>query len=419
MRILPLVWDNLRRNPARTLLTALGTMVMVLVVTLVFTVLSTLDEATRDKESNFKVIVTEKWQIPSQMPYTYAAGLREGAAIEPGDVRPSDSMTWGFFAGTIDADNKTFDFNNTLFAFVMEPEKLLTMMDDLDEKSLSQQDFQNLSASVDKLKENRQGLIVGKKVLEKLNKRVGDRINLYGLNYKDIALELDIVGMFPEAAARYVQSSAINREYFNAALDAYQRTNGKPHPMADKSLNLVWLKLPSRREFAPIVEQITTSPFFKSPAVKCETASAGVGAFLEAYRDLFWGVRWLLTPACIVTLALVISNAISISVRERQTEFAVMKVLGFTPPMILMLVMVEAVTLGGLAGLLSSGLTYLLINGFGGLPFQVAFFPNFLVPIDAFWWGPVMGGGTALAGSLIPAWNARSVRVADVFARVT
>jgi hypothetical protein len=33
--------------------------------------------------------------------------------------------------------------------------------------------------------------------------------------------------------------------------------------------------------------------------------------------------------------------------------------------------------------------------------------------------GFLIGAGTALAGSLIPAWSARSVRVADVFSKVT
>ena len=65
--------------------------------------------------------------------------------------------------------------------------------------------------------------------------------------------------------------------------------------------------------------------------MKCETASSGIATFLEAYRDLIWGMRWLLAPAILVTLSLVISNAISISVRERRMELAVLKVLGFRP----------------------------------------------------------------------------------------
>ena len=89
-----------------------------------------------------------------------------------------------------------------------------------------------------------------------------------------------------------------------------------------------------------------SSPEFTDPAVKCETASSGIASFLDAYRDLLWGMRWLLVPAILVTMALVIANAISISVRERRTEMAVLKVLGFGPTQIMMLVLGEALLIG-------------------------------------------------------------------------
>jgi hypothetical protein len=65
-------------------------------------------------------------------------------------------------------------------------------------------------------------------------------------------------------------------------------------------------------------------------------------SFLEGFRDLLWGMRWILAPGCLVSLSLVIANAISISVRERRTELAVLKVLGFRPYQILMLVLGES-----------------------------------------------------------------------------
>ena len=88
------------------------------------------------------------------------------------------------------------------------------------------------------------------------------------------------------------------------------------------------------------------SPYFTNPAVKCETVSSGIAAFLDAFRDLIWGMRWLLAPACLVTLSLVIANAISISVRERRMELAVLKVLGFQPRSDPALVLGEALLLG-------------------------------------------------------------------------
>jgi hypothetical protein len=62
--------------------------------------------------------------------------------------------------------------------------------------------------------------------------------------------------------------------------------------MADKCLNLVWLKVPNTAAFTKLADQIMSSPNYASPAVKVETASSGIASFLEAYRDIFWGMRY-------------------------------------------------------------------------------------------------------------------------------
>ena len=67
-----------------------------------------------------------------------------------------------------------------------------------------------------------------------------------------------------------------------------------------------------------VAAQIDSSPEFRSPAVKCETLSSGIASFLDPYKDILFGLRWLLVPSLLVTIALVIANAISISVRERR-----------------------------------------------------------------------------------------------------
>jgi putative ABC transport system permease protein len=99
---------------------------------------------------------------------------------------------------------------------------------------------------------------------------------------------------------------------------------------------------------------------------------------------------------------------------------AVLKVLGFSPGQLLVLVLGEALLVGCVSGFVSTAFAYLVINqGLGGVKFPVAFFPAFKIPLDALWWGPLIGGVTALAGSLLPAWSARSVKVAEVFSKIT
>jgi putative ABC transport system permease protein len=212
----------------------------------------------------------------------------------------------------------------------------------------------------------------------------------------------------------------MNREDLNEALDEYARTHrGQAHPMVQKTLNLVWVRVPDQASYARVAEQIMTSPYYAMPAVKVETESSGVSAFLEAYRDLIWGMRWLLSPAILVTLSLIISNAISISVRERRLEMAVLKVLGFLPGQIMLLVLGEAVLVGTVAGVASATATYYVVNDMlGGLKFPIAFFPAFFIPQAAIVWGLAIGFVTSLAGSILPAYSARSVRVSDVFAKL-
>jgi len=155
MKFLILIAKNVARNPLRSLLTGLGTMVLVFVVTLVWSILYLLDLVTVEKKENLKAIVTERWSIPSRMPFAYAASLSEGAAQKPGDVRPTDSMTWQFYGGTLEPQKYTRQ--SIIFAIACEPEKLATMMDGLE--SLPPKEEEELRAGIQRLKANRQGIL--------------------------------------------------------------------------------------------------------------------------------------------------------------------------------------------------------------------------------------------------------------------
>lgn len=415
MKYFKLIFRNVGRNPLRSLLTAVVTVVLVFVVTIVWSMLWLLDQATTERSQNFRAMVTERWAIPSQLPFSYVGPISRGAARNPGDIQPLDWMTWQFYGGTLDPAKLTRE--SIIFGIACQPEKLATMMDGLDDLPAAEE--AQLRADIAKLKANRQGIMVGRNHLRATNKRIGERFKLTGIgDYKGIDLEFEIVGVF--LAGRYDTLAAFNCDYFNNELDAYPRNhNGQKHPLAERSVNLVWLKVPDTAAYNRLARQIEDSPEFTNPPVKCETGASGIASFLEAFRDLIWGMRWMLAPACLATILLVIANAIGISVRERRLELAVLKVLGFRPYQILVLVLGESLLLGAGAGLISAGLTYGVINwGLGGISFPIAFFDRFMIPWAALWWGPAVGGLASLLGSFLPAWSARSVRVADVFSKV-
>ena len=85
---------------------------LVLVITLVWSVLAFLDHETEAKSQNLKALVTEKYQNPSQMPFAYADTLAEGAPRKKGDYRvdpKTNSMAWSFYVGTLDPAKLSLD----------------------------------------------------------------------------------------------------------------------------------------------------------------------------------------------------------------------------------------------------------------------------------------------------------------------
>jgi putative ABC transport system permease protein len=281
------------------------------------------------------------------------------------------------------------------------------MMDDLE-------DFD--PALIKKLSDNRKGCLLGQDKLRSLNKKVGEHFKLTSFNYKGIDLDFEIVGELPPG--RYDKSAIMNDRYFGDALDQYYREKKVRHPLDQMRLNLIWLRVRDQDTFNKVGKVIEESPYFGDRPVKCETGSSAIGSFLAAFRDILAWFKYLMVPAILVSMALVVANAISISVRERRGEIAVLKVLGFRPAQILCLVLGESLLVGAVSGLLAATFTYVVFNMMGGLPFQIVFFPSFLIPGWAFAWGLAMGAGTAFLGSFLPAWSARSVRVSEVFAKV-
>jgi putative ABC transport system permease protein len=405
---LTMLQRSIVRNFLRTWLTSAALFVLVMLATGVWSILSFLDQVTAEKAKDLKALVSEKHQFPSMMPFAYAASLAREAQTLPEDLRPreEDFMTWQFYVGTLDPAKRTRE--NFILSIALEPRKLRTMMPELE--NLDERLVQEMEATP-------QAVVIGRQRLEAMNKRVGERFRVTSLNYEGIDLEFEIAGKFPEG--RYDQSAVMHRDYLNRALEAYERKHGLKHDLTGKSLSLFWMRLPTRPAFERVAGRIMETGKFSDPAVKCETEASGIAASLDAYRHVIWGMRWLLSPAILITMCLVVAVTININVHERYMEMAVLKVLSFGPGEIMVLVVGEAVLLGASVGLFSAGLMYVLVNqGTGGLKFPVAYFPSFMIPVSALWWGPLLGAATAGLGSLVPAWFACRVRVAQVFARV-
>jgi putative ABC transport system permease protein len=423
LRFALVIVKNLRRNLLRTCLTYVATYVLVMMITTIWSVLYYIELWTTEKSQDLKVIVSEKWQADSHLPFSYARPLSEGAAVRSGDLRPLDSMTWQVYLGTLDPNKATIE--NLVICIAVEPRKITTMLDEIFDDFSPKDNFRKSAKSpeqtaewesmIQKLEGNKRGVIVGQDRLLMLNKRVGDRFSVSGMNHhKDLDLEFEIVGALPPKS-KYGQFAFMNREYLLDAVDSYPRTHGgAKHQLANRSLDAMWLKVPDQESFSRIAQQIDASGLFQDPPVKCQTLSSALGSVKDVYAGVIWGMRWLLSPAILASMTLVLANAISISVRERRMEIAVLKVLGFRPAQVLALILAEGMLLGFLSGLLSSSIIYVVVNFLLGS--LVELFAT--VPDAVLWWGPVLGALAAFAGSVVPAWSACRVNVGEAFARV-
>lgn len=414
-KVLLMLFRGLRRSPLRTSLTYLALFVLTLVLTMVYTIITFIGRATSEKEANFKIIMTEKYSIPSMMPPGYENTLRTVIAGLPKELQPvngdDDVIAWTFVGGTTDPTNPKPE--NALFMFCVEPRKIPLMMDGLEKKDLTDAEYADLQAGIKAMDEDFRRILVSPSRLKKMNVQVGQKLKLTSMNYRDIVFEFEIAGVLPDG--KYEGVGFCSRRYLDAMMKSYANAhNGEPHPLANRSVNLIWVRVPNRESYERIAAAVNETKNFSAPAVKVETASAGIGTFMEAYKSIFFGMKFILAPAMVVIMSLVVANAISISVRERRTEMAVLKVLGFQPWHVAAMILGEALLVGCIAGAMS---TFLAWGMLGNIKFQIAFLGAFIVPVEVLAIGPALGMGVAFVGSVGPALSAKNVRVAEVFAR--
>ncbi|MFY9571381.1 MAG: FtsX-like permease family protein, partial [Blastocatellia bacterium] len=171
-------------------------------------------------------------------------------------------------------------------------------------------------------------------------------------------------------------------------------------------------------ESAPRVMEEIDRMFYNSTApTKTETEAA----FAASFVSMLGNVKGLITGVGLVVvfaITLIGANTMAMSARERFTEVAVMKALGFKPALILTLMLSESVLIALLGGVLAA-VGAKVIYQFVGLGDTMALFlQNFKIDTGTI----VLALGTsALIGLVsggIPAWNAARVRIVDGLRRV-
>jgi len=251
---------NLRRNRVRTSLTFLATTVLVFMVIMIWTVLNFIEGQTTEKSQDFKLVITERWQLPSRMRQLRApvqpGGDGRGWAPPTRSQRRLSAQSRVSLQGASRVQHRARQTTCCGASTAAPPKRakitkekygLLLRHDPRPDQADDGRVGRLANDLVDKLKSTPEACLLGDDRLAALNLKVGDTFRVYSINYKDVDLDFKIVGRLP--GARYATAAIMNYKYFNNALDKYYQTYQRYHPMHDKRINLICCACATRTRF--------------------------------------------------------------------------------------------------------------------------------------------------------------------------
>ena len=254
---------------------------------------------------------------------------------------------------------------------------------------------------------DRQGAIAGAKTAERFGWKVGDRIPIKNSLYGPTKTwEFNLDGIYHTEKADGDQGQFwLQWKYFDENVpDALKSTAG-------------WyiLKLDSPDDAVRVAQTIDNKFANSSHETKTETESA----FAAGFAKQFGNIEFLIVSIGSVvffTLLLVTGNTMAISVRERTSELAVLKAIGFTDRSVLFLVLTESVVIAVCGGVLGLALALLFIPGISAA--MAGLLPPLLLskPVLALGLGFAILVG-AVSG-LLPGIGAMRMRVVNALRRV-
>jgi putative ABC transport system permease protein len=384
MKFLPLIWANLKRRKLRTLFTFLS----ILVAFVLFGYISAINLAFRmgvDVAGADRLVLRHKVSIIQLLPESYEARIER----IPGVVDVAHS-TW--FGGVYQ------DPKNFFMQCPIEPERFFRLYPELEVPEEEMQAFVR----------NRTGAIAGRTIAERFGWKVGDRIPIQATIWikKDGSRtwEFDLEGIY-DGANEGVDTSQFlfHYDYFDEA-----------RQFAEGMVGWYIIRIDDPDHAAEIAEAIDAE-FANSPyETKTSTEKAFIQAWAKQVGDIGLIAVAILT-AVFFTILIVAGNTMAQSVRERTSELAVLKTLGFTDQRVLLLVLAESCALA----LLGGGLGLLLVTWWISLgdPTNGALPIFYFRPRDqVIGWSLVFLLGVATG--ILPALQAMRLKIVDALRRV-
>src|SRR5271167_244473 len=392
MKYAPLILKHLRKNWIRTLSTVLAMAVCIFLICTLQTVVDAVNYGLH--LGNASRLVTRHYvSLVFDLPNTYEAKI----AAVPG-VTNITIVTW--FGGIYRGDFKYF-FPN----LAVEPEKFLEVYPEIILPEEQKQAWFH----------DGRGCIIGRKLAEKWGWKVGDAFQLESFipPYRvGKPFEFVIDGIFDSDLVKY-PATDLTVMYFQYK---YLYEAIKP----TLSVGTLTELIDDPRNAGRISKAIDAEFENSDTQTKTETEQAFRASFIAMAGNLALLLNGI-GLAVAFTILLVTANTMSIAVRERQQEIAVLKTLGFPSRLVMTLILGEAILIAAMGGLIGILLSKAILKILPELPMigdVVAGFPNFGLSPQTTAIGVAVALLLGLAAGLFPAMTAYRARIAESLRQV-
>lgn len=325
-----LIARNMRRNLRRTILTMLTIALAAFIYTVLVSVPASMDRVIADASGTLRLFVVNKTAPWEDLPARYCDEIDRmpGAAACVGIT--------GWFANWRDV-------SDSILAFGAGPQ----IADVFPDYQLSRE-HQELAAR------EKRAATVGSVLMKKNGWKIGDHITLKGTDAGHMQMDFIITGSIENK--RYPNTFLFRRDYLMEA----RKANGMPDE--DIAWNII-VRTNSAADLEPLAKNIDEHFANSDYETRTMTESDAISSGLSALGN----IRAIVFALCVVvvlTVLLIAANSTAMMVRERISEVAVMRSLGFGRGAVSILLFGECGTIGAMGGLLGASIAlWLFHNG--------------------------------------------------------
>jgi putative ABC transport system permease protein len=237
------------------------------------------------------------------------------------------------------------------------------------------------------LESERDACTIGRITAEKYGMKVGDKITLESTVYP-VTMEFKIVGIY--SGTPDDRNMFFRQDY----LDEVSGVKGM--------VGMWWLKVKSAQDMPRVIEAINKAFANTSAEVRAESERAFQLSFISMWGNIKLLVG-LICSAVIFTLLLVTASTMSMAIRERFRELAILKALGFRRRELFAFILAESFGLAAAGALIGVGGAYLLFTYGDVSKMTNGIFPSFEVTSRIIGNGVLVAAMLGIISSVMPA----------------